>query len=146
MMQRVVVLNFTKFFRRELYMYAFGDIKLRKPISLKKVGYTVMFGIIWTLPLFLIIGIKFNLFYVAILLGVPVVLGNLASRPIFGGKGMFDYLRAIFGFIGESKIWTDLEGTRNRGEDILFADNEYWVSRRREIAILEKLTSSDSSY
>lgn len=135
----VYTANMTNFFSRELYMYSLGDIKFKKPISLKKVAYTTAFVIIWTLPLVLIFGIQLNPFYFAAVLLPPFILGNFAAKPVWGGRGLVDFIKTLSGFIAEPKGWTDLNATNVLDKEVLFIEQEIWISRRRELYLLAQL-------
>lgn len=137
----ILILNMTGFFKRELRMYALGDIRFKNPISLKKAAYIMGFLLAWSLPMLLIVGIKFNPVYLAILLGPPILLGNFAGKPIWGGKPLFDFIGTSVKFIQEPKGWTDLQNN-NMNEDTYFVDSEIWVSRRRELQMLADIEES----
>jgi hypothetical protein len=134
--ERLVSINMTNFFNRELFMYSLGDIRFKKPVSLKKVAYTTAFLIIWTLPLVLIFGVQINVFFAALALGPPLFFGNVASKPRWGGKTLIDAIKTTVKFIGEPKGWTDLKASKDLDEGELFVENEIWISRRRELQIL----------
>ena len=132
----VYVANMTNFFSRELFMYSLGDIKFKKPISLKKVAYSTVFLIIWIIPLFLTFGIMMNPFYIGFLVIPPIILGNFAAKPVWGGRGLIDFLKTIANFVSEPKGWTDLNSTNKLDKEKLFVESEVWLSRRREIQLL----------
>lgn len=138
--QRIVyVANMTNFFSRELFMYSLGDIRFKKPISLKKVAYSTAFLILWAIPLVLIFGIRINPFYIALLVIPPIVLGNFAAKPVWGGRGLIDFLKTISNFISEPKGWTDLNSTNKLDKETLYVESEIWLSRRRELQLLADL-------
>ena len=117
-------------------MYSLGDIRFKKPKSLKQVAYVLAFLFVWSVPVYLVFGIHFNLFYALFWIGIPVAAGVIASKPIFGGKGLIDYTITLVGYLQEPKAWTDLYHNNN-AEEILYVDQEIWISRRRELKILE---------
>jgi hypothetical protein len=129
----------TNFFNRELFMYSLGDIRFKKPVSLKKVAYTTAFLIIWTLPIVLIFGLHINLLFFALALGPPFVMGNFASKPMFGGKTLIEWAKTTIHFIGEPKGWTDLNSSETLDNGTFFVESEIWISRRRELQILADL-------
>lgn len=139
---RIIVLNMTNFFNRELFMYALGDIRFKKPVSLKKAAYIIVFLIIWTIPIILIVGIQFNLVFLAILIVPPVLLGNFAGKPVWGGKSLLDFLKTIITFAKEPKGWTDLQNNDMK-EDVYYVESEIWVSRRRELQLLADLDEAN---
>lgn len=133
----IVSMNMTNFFNRELMMYSFGDIKFKKPISLKAVAYTVGFLIVWTLPLFFIMGIPTNPVSLVLFLVPPIVLGQVAVRPIFGGKTLIDFTKTAILFVGEPRGWADMKPfDPNPKNQIFTTEHEIWISRRRELSLL----------
>lgn len=138
------VVNATPFFKRQVYLYSFGDIKLKTPIPLTKAAHIMTFVLCWTIPLFFIFGLHMNVFYLAFLVVPPFVLGNLATKPIFGGKGLFDFANTIIEFMSEPKGWTD--GRNNSmSEETYQIVNEIWIGRRRELQLLADLVE-DKAY
>lgn len=135
----------TNFFNRELFMYSLGDIKFKKPVSLKKVAYTTAFLIVWTLPMFLIFGLHLNLLYVAFILGPPFLMGNVASKPLFGGKTLIEATKSTIQFIGEPKGWTDLNSSKTLDNGSLFVESEIWISRRRELQKLADMRETQAT-
>lgn len=134
----IVSVNMTNFFNRELFMYSLGDIKFKKPVSLRKVAYTTLFLIVWSTPIILIFGFQLNLFFVVIAFGPAIVLGNIGAKPLFGGKSLADFVKTTVNFIQEPKGWTDLEAKKQLTNEF-FVENEIWVSRRRELQYLADL-------
>lgn len=132
--EQIVSLNMTGFFKRELQMYALGDIKFKKPISIKQVAYILGFYIVWTLPLVLAFGFQLNPVYAVLVLVPPVVLGTFAVKPIFGGKTLIDYGRTAVMFLSEPKAWADLKPYKTK--EVYTINSEIWISRRRELQIL----------
>lgn len=132
----VLVVNMTNFFNRELFMYSLGDIKFKKPIALKKVAYITAFLIIWTIPMVVIFGLKLNPIFIAFALGPPFLLGHFATKPVWGGRGLVDFLKTLVGFIGEPKGWTDLKSAPKLDQEVFFVSDEIWVSRRQELQLL----------
>lgn len=128
--------NMTNFFNRELFMYSLGDIQFKKPISLKKVAYIMGFLIVWTLPMYLIFGLKLNPFYFVFLLAPPFVAGHFATKPAFGGKNLIDFVKTMVKYLGEPKGWLDLKSDNSLGKDVYYVENEIWIGRRRELQLL----------
>mgnify|MGYP000854892376 FL=1 len=134
--QYVHVVNMTNFFNRELYMYSLGDIKFRKPVSLKKVAYTTAFLILWTVPVIVFLGLQFNFLFAVLAFAPPIILGNLAAKPVWGGRGLIDYLKTTVNYIKEPKGWTDLNANNLLDRTVYFTESEIWISRRRELQML----------
>ena len=80
------VVNMRTFFSREVFMHSLGDMRFSKPIALKQAMYTVVFFAIYTLPLVLIAGLHLNVYFAAIALAPPILLGKFANQPIWGGR------------------------------------------------------------
>lgn len=136
----LVGLNMTNFFKRELFMYALGDIKFKKPISLKKVAYTMGFILIWTLPIFFIFGLILNPFYVLLMIVPPIAAGHYATKPVFGGKTLIPFTKSIIKYhLSEPKAWLDLKNSNYFGTQVFFIENEIWISRRRELRLLASM-------
>lgn len=132
----VYVANMTNFYNRELFMYSLGDIKFKKPIALKKVAYTTFFIIIITIPAVLIWGLILNPYFLAVIIGIPLVLGNYAAKPVWQGRGLLDFLKTIYGYIFEPSAWMDLEPSKPLEQEVYYTNHEIWISRRREFQLL----------
>lgn len=139
----VHVVNMTNFFNRELYMHSLGDIKFRKPVSLKKVAYITLFLVVWCVPIVVFFGLQFNVFYLAILLGPPLLLGNFAAKPVWGGRGLLDFLKTLANFAGQPRGWADLAPAPKLDQQVFFTEHEVWISRRREMALLADMTEEE---
>lgn len=139
----VHVVNMTNFFNRELYMYSLGDIKFRKPVSLKKVAYTTAFLILWTVPVIVFLGLQFNFLFAVLAFAPPIVLGNLAAKPVWGGRGLIDYLKTTVNYIKEPKGWTDLNANNLLDRTVYFTESEIWISRRRELQMLADMKEQE---
>lgn len=126
----------TNFFNRELYLRALGDIKFKKPVSLKKIVYSMVFIVIWSVPIILIFGFKLELWFVLIAFLPPLLLGNFASRPIFGGKNLLNFVKSLAIYIQEPAGWADLEAKSHPDEEYYYVEQEVWISRRRELKML----------
>lgn len=134
---KIVSMNMTNFFNRELMMYAFGDIKFKKPISIKLVGFTLLGLVAYTLPLVLIFGIPMSPFFLVLYVAPPIVFGQLAVRPMFNGRTLIDYAKTAFKFLGEPRGWADGKPFNpSPKEQTYTVEHEIWISRRRELAML----------
>lgn len=126
-------------------MYSLGDIKFKKPVSLKKVMYMTLFLIIWTIPLFLIFGVILNPFYFIVLLAPPIVLANFASKPVWGGRGLFDFIKVLSRYIASPKSWADTKKADHLIDgEFFFVESNIWISRRRELQFLADLKEQRS--
>lgn len=138
-MRYVKIVNITNLFTRELRMYSLGDIRLGQGgVSLKKVAYTTAFFLLWSMPIVLIFGIHLNVYFAALVLVPPVFLGHFASKPVWGGKNLVDYMTTLFTYIGEPSSWTDLRENREK-KNKYYVESEIWISRRRELQMLADL-------
>lgn len=139
------IINMTNFFNRELMMYSLGDIKFKRPIALKKVAYVTGFILVWSVPLILIFGVVLNVYFAIIVIAPPLVLGHYASKPVWGGKGLIDFMKTLFTYISEPKYWTDLKANRNPVKDRYFIESEIWISRRRELQLLADMKEKQAT-
>lgn len=131
---QIVALNMTGFFKRELQMYALGDIKFRKPIAIKQVAYILGFFVVWSLPIVLLFGVVLHPAYAVLVILPPILLGTFATKPIFGGKTLIDFVKTAVMFLGEPKAWADLKPYHQK--EVYEVKSEIWVSRRRELQLL----------
>jgi len=145
-MNKIRVANLTNFFNRQIMMYSMGDIKFKKPVSLKKVAYITAFLIMWGLPWFYLLGVPDNPYKFAWMIVLPIVAGNFASRPMFGGKGLIDWLKTLIDYnFKEPKGWLDFNNANTMKIETFYTDSEIWVSRRREIEMLSKDLSQNTA-
>ena len=139
-MDQIQIKNFSSFFHRELMLYSFGDISLKKPIPLKKAMYILGAAAIWTLPIYLISGgFQFTPVWVAIACVPPFAFGHFASKNIFCGKSLIDHCKATFKFIVNPKCWTDGVGSNDLDKGVFEIDHSIWISRRRELQIVASM-------
>lgn len=124
-----VVNVYTDFFKRDMQIYALGDIRFNKPKSLKTVGYTLALMLVWSLPMFLIIGperVFSGPIWVGIVIVPPFVLGGFMSRPLFHNKPFTKDVEATIKYMGQKPIYTDLEGYQYDSD--LRMDAEIWIA------------------
>jgi len=143
-MRYVKIVNMTNLFTRDLYMYSLGDIRFSTPISLKKVAYTTMFLLLWSVPIILIFGLHLNVYYAAIVLIPPILFGHFASKPVWGGKNLIDYIKTIFEYANEPPAWTDLYESKDK-KNKYYVQSEIWISRRRELQLLADIKEKQHS-
>lgn len=124
-----VVNIYTDFFKRDMQIYALGDVRFNKPKSLKTVGYTLVLLLIWSIPMFLIIGPErsfSNVIWAGIVLVPPFVLGGFMSRPLFHNKPFTKDVAATIKYISQKPIYTDLEGYQYDSDVEMNA--EIWIA------------------
>lgn len=134
----VEVANFTTLFKREILLYSLGDIKLSKPVSIKKVLYFLFFALIWAGPILAIFGIHLTFLYAALVLGPPALLGNLAGKPIWGGMSLFAWVKVQIQYLSEPPVYTDMEPNVKHLELQPYTWR-IWIGRRREMGYLARL-------
>lgn len=140
---RIIGINMTNFFTREMFMYSLGDIRFKKPISLKKVGFTMLFFAIWTFPLIQIFGLSLNPLKAALYFLPPIVAGNYSVKPVFGGKTLIGFAKSLSVYVREPKGWTDLQNNNEMGRKVYYTNQEIWVGRRRELQLLADLRDAE---
>lgn len=140
-MNGILIANFTTLFKREIWLYAIGDIKLSKPISLRKALYIIAFGAIWLPLIYFIFGIHLNVFYLIFAIAPPLILGNTAGKPIWGGMSLLGWLITQFHYLKAAPVYTDLE-PNTPVKTLKELNHEIWVSRRREMRYLAKQLTS----
>jgi len=134
----------TSFFNRELFLYSLGDISLSKPVSLKKAMFLIVGIVIWTVPLVLVFGIYFNVFYLAFLASVPVLLALVGDKPVFDGRTIIDAVRVTVRYLFAEKCYTDFTVSDIHKKPEFFIQKEIWISRRRELMELAELWEKNS--
>ncbi len=138
-MNGLPVLNMTSFFNRELFLYSLGDISLSKPVSLKKAGFFILGGMLWTLPIFLVFGLIFNPFYLAFALAGPILLAVIGDKPLFDGRGIIDATKVTVRYIFSQKSFADFKASDIHRDTEYYIQKEIWISRRRELMDLAEL-------
>ena len=144
-MNPIVITNFSSFMSRDVLMYSFGDIKLKKPISLKIALYFIVFFAVWSIPLILLFGLPTSLLPALLMFGPPVALATFATRNIWGGRSLLSFLKVMSTFLGEPKMWAGYHPVKSLKPDVAVPSFRVWVSRRRELLYLSKLKESQAS-
>lgn len=134
-MNQLITINATELFNRPSYLYALGDLKLSRPLSLKYAGYLLTFLVVWTVPLYIVLGVQLNIFYLAFLFVPPFILASLSTKPLFGGKALLEFAGTLADFFSEPKGWLDGNNSNMREETFEIV-NEIWIGRRRELQLL----------
>lgn len=136
-MNPIPVLNMTQLFNKEMLIYSFFDIRLKKPARVIFILYLFILLLGWTLPLFLILPL--NPYTAALMIGVPVGGATLMSKPIWGGKKFFSWLKTQIQFIAAPKHYYDCNAGKKLENFII--DSKVLVSRDEDynkLRILEQ--------
>ena len=132
----IPIINMRTFFNREIFMYALGDIRLKKPIALKQAMYVIAFLAIWSGPIIYVFGLVLNPYFIIITFVPPFLLGAFANRPIWGGRTLMDFIKVTFNYIQEPRGWTEHRANSELGKAVYHVEHDIWVSRRKELNIL----------
>ncbi len=134
-MNPITVLNMTRLFDKEMLIYSFFDIRLKKPARVIFILYLFLLIAIWTAPLAFILPL--NPYTGALMLAVPIGGATLMSKPIWGGKKFFSWLKTQIKFIGEPKFYYDC----NAGKQLenFYIDSEILIGRERDYEKLRLL-------
>lgn len=125
-------------------MYALGDFRLPAPVSLDFVGWLLGGIILYSIPLFLLIGMSnMTIFYAVIVFGPPIAIASLSTKPIFQGRNLVQFLIATYNYFNLPAGWVDLEGYESRKEMEFTVEHTTWVSRRREFLYLANLEDAE---
>ena len=104
-MDPVRVYNMTKLFNKELLIYSFFDVKLKKPARISFLIYFFLVGIVFSFPVLYWLGLNpYSLMFSAV---VPFAAASVMSKPIWGGKKFFDFMKGQFQYIMEPKWFYD---------------------------------------
>lgn len=136
-MSNILVMNATEFLNRPIYLYALGDIRLKNPVPLKKAAFILTGFIVYTVPLIMIFGLIMSPFYLAFILGPPIIVGSYATKPL-GGRTIFEHANVMVEWVSEPKGWTDFKANSMREEKHSII-SEIWISRRRELNLLAEI-------
>lgn len=134
----VVALNMTKFFTREILIYSFFDMRLKKPFRVIYGLYFLLLLLTVSLPLFFLLkGFGLTPVTLTIILGPAFLGASTLSKPIWGGKSFFDFIKTQIQYIKGPKAYYDLKADVEMGTQII--DFEITVSRRKDFIELYKI-------
>lgn len=140
----ITVHNITSFHKRSRFMYAFGDVRLPAPVSLDFIMWFLGVFMLYSIPLFLIIGTEnMSLIWAIVLLAPPIVIGSISSKPIFGGRSLIEFSKVAVEYFKSPAGWIDRIGYKSSGEINFTVDSSFWVSRRRELRYLAQLEDKE---
>lgn len=120
-------------------MYSFGDIKLKKPISVKKIAWTMGGFMIWTLPIVVMFGFRLHPVFLALIIIPPIVFGHYVTKPVFGGKTMMDWLQTQVRYLQQPRGWSDFRVDNDQQSTVYTLAKEIYISRRREARYLSRV-------
>lgn len=124
-------------------MYAFGDIKLKKPIPVKKVAFIFAAFIVWSFPVYIFLNGILDSMMHPLTLGIvflpPFIFGHYASKPVFGGKTMKDFFKTQYNYMKQPKGWSDFKIDNDQQNSVYYISSEISISRRREIQYLKQI-------
>lgn len=101
------VLNMTRLFSKEMYIYSFFDVKLQKPARLSTFAYFFGVGIPFWLILIKLLHVPINVYTVAIGAAVPLGCAVTMSKPIWNGRNFISWFKVQIQHIGEHKLFAD---------------------------------------
>ena len=132
----IQVVNFSGFFSRAMKLYSLGDIPLPRPVDMLSILYFVLFAAIFDGPVYLLFHVLPTNPYIALyMIGVPLFLTVTASKPIWGGRKLFGWLKVTATYLTEPRAWADSKASK-RPYNIRFDWGDFWISRRRELFLL----------
>lgn len=136
-MKPVRVLNMTRLFSKEMFIYSFFDIKLSKPARVATIGY--FFGIAGILSalVWFLFKLPFNVYTLVAVFGTATVGATTMVKPIWNGRKFFPWLQVQIKHIGESKLFCDGWKTKPlKDYDISF---NIFISRLRDYRKLKEM-------
>lgn len=119
----------TGLFKKEILVYSFFDLRLKKPFRLMLGVYFAIVFLLFSVPFFILMWppgpVK-----LAIGLGVPSFAANFMVRPIFNGRPFFSAMKVYLDYIRNPKIFFDMKESKPLQN---YRIDEYClVSRRRD--------------
>lgn len=127
------VKNMTDLFSRELVIYGFKELKLKKPILISMIFYLFFFAIILVPIGWKIAG--FGFYGVGIPIAISWGLANLLTKPIWNKRKFLSYLIIQIKYFFNPRTFYD--GKAGKPEfPIYHIDESYTVSRRKDFKTL----------
>lgn len=131
-MKQVRVLNMTRLFDKEMLIYSFFDVKLSKPARVVFIAYLALLFLLIGLPM--LIFLPLNPYLLMIEIGIPILGASLMSKPIWGGKKFFDFMKTQLRFIPSPRFYYDCNPGKKLESHTI--DFELQVSRRKDYETL----------
>ena len=129
------VLNMTRLFSKEMFIYSFFDVKLKKPARLSTLAYFFVIGGIVCGLLWGVFNAPFNPYTLAIAAGVPIGSAILMSKPIWNGRNFLSWFLVQIHHIIETKLFCD--GWKTKPLRDYKIDFSLYLSRVKDFIILK---------
>ena len=136
----VPVYNFTKTLKRGSVVRTLGsDFVLPFAIAFEGLAYGFVGFLAWSMPILFFVGVKFSLWYMALVIVPPILLGYVGTLRL--------------GIFGDRSIASFLSAMTRGGEKAKVAPSRMWVSRERDLvnlqaardqALIEYVSSSEA--
>lgn len=134
-MHQIRIVNTTKLFNKDIFLYSLADISLSKPVSLITAAYVLLFVVLWTVPAVAIFGLAVFTSPYTFMLAVipPVLLGIGANKPIWGGRNLFSWISVNAKYLFSPKCYAD-HAPKKPSETVVEYEVRMnpWVSRRAD--------------
>ena len=138
-MYGIEVKNMTALFSKEMLIYSIFDIQLTKPARVVTIGYFFLVAALMS-PILFIFGP--SPVTICIVVGIPLVAATFMARPIWGGKGFFDFMKTQMEFLFAPKHYYDLHAGQ-KPEASYYIDSSILVNRRRDYQKLFLITKEE---
>lgn len=135
----IEVHDMTRLFTKEKFIYAISDFRFSKPLAFKKIGYFTFVFLLIGLPVLMIF--PFNVYTTMTAFGLPAVLSNVMSKPIFNGRPFFAAMIVYTKYLFSNKFYYDNKPSKELGK--YHIDEYYLVSRRKDFMELYKLKKQE---
>lgn len=126
----VIVKDMTKLFNKEMLLYSLADFSFKTPKRVSFLVYSILLFGIYSVPLIYFLW-PLNQYTAMLALIPPFVLGNLMSKPIWGGKSFISWGKCQIKFILSKKRYYDGIGNKKLRAKYT-VDHSYTVSRRKD--------------
>ena len=129
----------TNFFHKDIMLYSFFDLSFPRPVSLKLVGYYVLFFLLFSVPLFFLVGFSPPfLISLGLYLGVPGGLAWACSTPFIQGHNLVSFIGVSLSYLFSPANYCDGVGV-NSFDETYQIDGDVWISRREDYSLLAEI-------
>lgn len=139
-MNPVVVKNLNALFSREVLIYSFYDVKLKKPARLVTIGYFIALALITTVPVLILTGFE-SPKLVIVTLALSIGGAMLMSKPIWGGRSFFKYMKIQIKYIMSPRFYADNKPAKDNVS--LHINSTIQVSRHDDYNKLYQITKEE---